>query len=59
MLLHALTRRKSIDKIIAAHEAGESEHSSHGLKRSLTVWDLTSFGIAAIILANVQDALIR
>jgi len=53
MLLHAFTRRKSIDKIIAAHEAGEAEHSSHGLKRSLGVWDLTSFGIAAIIGAGI------
>jgi amino acid transporter len=43
-----LFRRKSISELIATSEEGEVR-----LKRSLGVWDLTAFGIAAIIGAGI------
>lgn len=46
MLLSKLFRKKSINSII--NQGGDGEHSS-GLKKVLTVKDLTFFGIAAIL----------
>lgn len=43
-------RRKSIEKILENHENLEE---SHQLKRNLSVLDLTSFGIAAVIGAGI------
>ncbi len=58
MNFNALFRRKSINKVINDSANGESEHASghtseHGLAKHLTVIDLTSFGIAAIIGAGI------
>lgn len=53
MNLSTFTRKKSINKIISDHEMSGSEHSAHGLKKSLSVVDLTSFGIAAVIGAGI------
>jgi basic amino acid/polyamine antiporter, APA family len=47
-----LTRKKPIGKIVKDNAEG-ADHSNHGLKRSLSVIDLTSFGIAAIIGAGI------
>lgn len=49
MALSTFTRKKSINMI----GNDEAEHSGHGMKRSLSVLDLTSFGIAAIIGAGI------
>lgn len=54
---NSLFRRKSIDKIIADSEAGDSGHGGQGLRRVLTVRDLTFFGIAAIIGAGSFSSL--
>ncbi len=48
----SLFRRKSVDFISDESPHG-SEYSAHGLKKSLTVVDLTSLGIAAILGAGV------
>jgi amino acid transporter len=48
---NSLFRRKSIDQILAASEAGQAQHGS--LVKILGVRDLTSLGIAAIIGAGI------
>lgn len=45
-----LFRRKTINQ--AVRDASDEGHGT-GLQRSLTVWDLTSFGIAAVIGAGI------
>lgn len=52
MSLSTLLRKKPLSKIMTDHEF-EGEHSEHGLKKSLSVVDLTSFGIAAVIGAGI------
>jgi len=44
----SLFRRKPLDALIA--EGGDEQH---GLKKALTTWDLTAFGIGAIIGAGI------
>jgi amino acid transporter len=51
-MLQSLLRKKSIDKIISDHANAELE-THHKLNKSLTVRDLTSLGIAAIIGAGI------
>ncbi len=51
-MLQSLFRKKSIDKIISDHANAELE-THHKLDKSLTVRDLTSLGIAAIIGAGI------
>jgi len=51
MKISTLTRRKPIDKIISDNESGEV--SEHGLHKNLSVVDLTSLGIAAVIGAGI------
>jgi basic amino acid/polyamine antiporter, APA family len=54
MNLKTFTRRKSIEKII--HETkdfSDGHHSGSGMKKTLGVWDLTGFGIAAVIGAGI------
>lgn len=51
MANNSLFRRKSIDQILAASEAGQAQHGS--LVKILGVRDLTSLGIAAIIGAGI------
>lgn len=46
-----LFRKKSVDEIISSAEAHHSD--GHKLKRNLGVFDLTAFGIAAIIGAGI------
>ena len=56
MLLQQLLRKKPIDKIYADSSSDAVEltgHSEHGLKKTLTVVDLTSLGIAAVIGAGI------
>src|SRR6187431_835336 len=48
-MANSLFRRKTIDSILTDAEKGDTEVHAHGLKRVLTVRDLTFFGIAAII----------
>lgn len=56
-MANSLFRRKSIDKIVSdSHLAAGDTHGS-GLKRVLTVRDLTFFGIAAIIGAGSFSSL--
>ncbi len=56
-MANSLFRRKSIDKIVSdSHLAADDTHGS-GLKRVLTVKDLTFFGIAAIIGAGSFSSL--
>jgi basic amino acid/polyamine antiporter, APA family len=52
---NSLFRKKNISSILA--EGGGDEHGSHGLKRVLTVKDLTFFGIAAILGAGSFSSL--
>ena len=52
-VLQQLFRRKSVDAIVRDSESHPDGHSSGGMKRSLTVVDLTAFGIAAIIGAGI------
>ncbi len=52
---NSLFRRKSIDNIL--NEGGDDSHASSGLKRVLTVKDLTFFGIAAILGAGSFSSL--
>ncbi len=49
---NSLFRKKSLDKILADHEAGLSDHEG-GLKKVLGVKDLTFMGIAAVIGAGI------
>ncbi len=51
----SLFRKKKIESILA--EGGDDSHSGGGLKRVLTVRDLTFFGIAAIIGAGSFSSL--
>jgi amino acid transporter len=51
-MLQSLFRKKSIDKIISDHANAELD-THHKLNKSLTVGDLTSLGIAAIIGAGI------
>lgn len=51
----SLFRTKKIANILA--EGGDDAHGSHGLKRVLTVKDLTFFGIAAILGAGSFSSL--
>lgn len=55
MLIKNLLRKKPIDKIYqdSTLDAAESVTSEHGLHKSLTVVDLTSFGIAAVVGAGI------
>lgn len=55
-MLKALFRTKKIEKIIADSSAFDEGHS-HGLKRVLSVRDLTLFGIAAILGAGSFSSL--
>ncbi|MFM8539998.1 MAG: amino acid permease [Nitrospira sp.] len=43
-VLSSLFRTKSVEQILA-----DSDHPDHGLKKTLTAWDLTMLGIGAII----------
>lgn len=52
---NSLFRRKNIANILA--EGSDDPHGSHGLKRILTVKDLTFFGIAAILGAGSFSSL--
>ena len=60
---NSLFRRKTIDSIISDAKKGEGDAHAHGLKRVLTVRDLTFFGIAAIIgagsFSSLGDAVFR
>jgi basic amino acid/polyamine antiporter, APA family len=47
----SLLRTKSLQSIL--HESGEEQSSGQFLKRSLNVWDLTAFGIAAVVGAGI------
>jgi basic amino acid/polyamine antiporter, APA family len=51
----SLFRTKKIASII--HDGGDDTHDTHGLKRVLTVKDLTFFGIAAILGAGSFSSL--
>ena len=48
---HPLFRKKSIDRILAESEA--EEQKGNQLKRTLSVYDLTALGIAAIVGAGI------
>ena len=55
---HPLFRTKNIDKILRdAETMAEDPHAGAGLKRVLTLRDLTFFGIAAIIGAGSFSSL--
>ncbi len=56
-MANQLFRRKPIDKIIKDVDLPGDDIHSHGLKRVLTVRDLTFFGIAAIIGAGSFSSL--
>lgn len=60
---NSLFRRKTIDSILKDAQKGEGDAHAHGLKRVLTVRDLTFFGIAAIIgagsFSSLGDAVFR
>jgi basic amino acid/polyamine antiporter, APA family len=56
-MANSLFRRKTIDSILKDSEKGDGEVHAHGLKRVLTVRDLTFFGIAAIIGAGSFSSL--
>lgn len=49
----SLFRKKSIDKILKDAEEGSGDAHSSGLKRVLTVRDLTFLGIAAVVGAGI------
>lgn len=51
MNLKLLFRTKGIDQIV--QEVNSETHAHSGLKKTLGVWDLTAFGIAAILGAGV------
>ncbi len=47
-------RKKNVAKVLADAEAGLSDaHKTGGMNRTLTVKDLTAFGIAAIVGAGI------
>jgi basic amino acid/polyamine antiporter, APA family len=54
-MANRLFRKKSIDAILADAEAGLADqlHSGSGLRRTLSVRDLTAMGIAAVIGAGI------
>ncbi len=56
-MANSLFRKKSIDKIVSDSELANDDIHSHGLKRVLTLKDLTFFGIAAIIGAGSFSSL--
>src|SRR6186713_2507838 len=56
-MANSLFRRKTIDSILTDADKGDTEVHAHGLKRVLTVRDLTFFGIAAIIGAGSFSSL--
>ncbi|NML21927.1 amino acid permease [Pseudoflavitalea sp. G-6-1-2] len=49
----SLFRKKSIDKILQDAQNSSEEHGHHGLKKILSVRDLTFLGIAAVVGAGV------
>jgi basic amino acid/polyamine antiporter, APA family len=53
----SLFRRKTIEKIVKDAELASGDSHAHGLRRVLTVRDLTFFGIAAIIGAGSFSSL--
>lgn len=57
MANNSLFRRKSIDTVIKNIDVADDIHHSPGLKRTLTVRDLTFLGIAAIIGAGSFSSL--
>jgi len=56
-MANSMFRRKTIDSILKDSEKGDGEVHAHGLKRVLTVRDLTFFGIAAILGAGSFSSL--
>lgn len=62
-MANSLFRRKTIDSILKDSKTGTGDAHAHGLKRVLTVRDLTFFGIAAIIgagsFSSLGDAVFR
>lgn len=56
-MANSLFRRKTIDSILKDSKTGTGDAHAHGLKRVLTVRDLTFFGIAAIIGAGSFSSL--
>src|SRR6187455_227466 len=56
-MANSLFRRKTIDSILTDSQKGDTDVHAHGLKRVLTVRDLTFFGIAAIIGAGSFSSL--
>ena len=57
LMANSLFRRKEISSILSEAAKGEGDAHSHGLKRVLTVRDLTFFGIAAILGAGSFSSL--
>ncbi len=62
-MFKSLFRRKTIDRILIDAKKGEGDGHASGLKRVLSVRDLTFFGIAAIIgagsFSSLGDAVFR
>ena len=56
-MANSLFRRKTIDSILKDAQKGDTDVHAHGLKRVLTVRDLTFFGIAAILGAGSFSSL--
>jgi basic amino acid/polyamine antiporter, APA family len=52
-MLKSLLRKKPIYQVLKDSDIETDVHSEHGLKKTLTVVDLTSFGIAAVIGAGI------
>jgi APA family basic amino acid/polyamine antiporter len=52
-MLKSLLRKKPIYQVLKDSDIETDAHSEHGLKKTLTVVDLTSFGIAAVIGAGI------
>lgn len=52
-MVSELLRRKPIGQIVKDSDYEEGHISEHGLKKSLSVIDLTSFGVAAVIGAGI------
>ena len=48
-----LFRKKSISKILSDAKKNENDEHGHSLNKTLTVKDLTAFGIAAIVGAGI------
>ncbi|MGZ5283554.1 MAG: hypothetical protein ACXWEY_14870, partial [Bacteroidia bacterium] len=58
MQIKTLFRRKSITTILRDAEIGLGDGETHGeLKRTLTLRDLTAFGIAAVIGAGIFSSI--